>query len=107
MNINISFISIIIPIICTISTSIIVFLTYKNNTYKKNTEEITDRVKRDTAISTKLDMVIAGTTELKNEIKNLDNKFDDITERVTKCEESIKHAHDKIKKMEYKMDEVI
>ncbi len=57
-----------------------------------NKEAIEDRLKRNTTISTKLDLVITGNIELKSEIKNLNNKFDDISERAARCEENTKHA---------------
>lgn len=94
----------IISIICTIITSIIALLTYKNNMSNGNKEAIEERVKRDTTISTKLDLVITGNVELKSEIKNLNNKFDDISERVARCEENTKHAHDRIDKLEDRLN---
>lgn len=94
----------IISIICTIITSVIALLTYKNNMSNGNKEAIEERVKRDTTISTKLDLVITGNVELKSEIKNLNNKFDDISERVARCEESTKHAHDRIDKLEDRLN---
>lgn len=96
--------SLLISIICTITTSIIAFLSYKNNIKSKSNDEITDRVKRDTAISTKLDMVITGNVELKNEIKNINDKFDDINERVARCEEKTKNVYERIEKLEYKVN---
>ncbi len=101
MNINYSPI---ISIICTIITSIIALLTYKNNMNNGNKEAIEERVKRDTTISTKLDLVITGNVELKSEIKNLNNKFDDISERVARCEENTKNAHDRIDKLENRLN---
>lgn len=96
--------SLIISIICTVVTSIIAILNYKNSIDNRNCVEVTDRVKRDTAISTKLDMVITGNIELKSEIKNINNKFDDISERVARCEENTKHAHGGIDKIEDKLN---
>ncbi len=93
-----------ISIICTIITSIIAFLSYKNNIKIKNNDEITDRVKRDTTISTKLDMVITGNVELKNEIKGINDKFDEISKRVTICEEKTKSANKRIEKLENKVN---
>lgn len=94
----------IISITCTIITSIIAFLTYKNHMSSGNKEAIEERVKRDTTISTKLDLVIAGNAELKNEVKNLNNRFDEINERVARCEENTKHAHERIDKLEDRLN---
>ncbi len=94
--------SLIISIICTLITCIIAVLTYKNCISNKNNEEIKDRVKRDTTISTKLDMVITGNIELKNDIKNIDDKFDSMSERVARCEENTNYAHERIDKIENK-----
>lgn len=96
--------STVISIICTIITSIIAFLTYKKNMSNGDKDAIEERVKRDTTISTKLDLVITGNVELKSEIKYLNNKFDDISERVARCEENTKHAHDRIDKLEDKLN---
>lgn len=96
--------SLIISIFFTIITSLIAILTYKNNMNNDNKEAIEERVKRDTTISTKLDLVITGNVELKNEVKNLNNKFDDISERVARCEENTKHAHDRIDKLEDRLN---
>lgn len=95
--------SLIISVTCTIITSIIAILNYKNAKGTKTNDEIKDRVKRDTEISTKLDMVITGNAELKNEIKGINSKFDDMNERVARCEENTKHAHERIDKLELKV----
>lgn len=81
-------------------TSAIAFLTYRNNYKSKSDERLTDTVRRDTTISTKLDMIITGTTELKNEIKSINNKLDEMNERIAKCEMSTKLAHNRIDKLE-------
>ena len=99
MNINFTAL---ISILCTVITSLLAFLSYKNNLKGRSNEEITDRVKRDTAISTKLDMVIVGNSELKNEIKSINDKFDEISERVARYEEKTKNAQDRIDKLESK-----
>lgn len=99
MNANIT---VWISILCTIITSIISFLSYKNNIRARTSNDISDRVKRDTTITTKLDMVISGTADLKNEIKNINDKFDEINERVARCEERTKNAHERIDRLESK-----
>lgn len=96
--------SALITIICTIVTSLIAFLSYKNNNKSKNNQDITERVKRDTEISTKLDMMITSTSEVKEEMKSLNNKFDEMSERIAKCEESTKQAHDRIDKIEFRLN---
>ncbi len=96
--------SALITIICTIATSLIAFLSYRNNNKSRNNQEVTERVKRDTEISTKLDMMITSTSEVKAEIKSLNNKFDEMSERIAKCEESTKQAHDRIDKIEFRLN---
>lgn len=93
-----------ITIGCTIFTSLIAFLSYKNNMKSKDNQDITERVKRDTEISTKLDMMITSTSEVKTEMKSLNNKFDEMSERIAKCEESTKQAHDRIDKIEFRLN---
>lgn len=102
MNFIINY-SALITIACTILTSLIAFLSYRNNSKSKDNQDITERVKRDTEISTKLDMMITSTSELKSEMKSLNNKFDEMSERIAKCEESTKQAHDRIDKIEFRL----
>ena len=47
-------------------------------------------------------MVIVGNSELKNEIKSINDKFDEISEIVARCEEKTKNAQDRIDKLEAK-----
>jgi len=93
----------VISIICTIVTSLIAFLTLKSNLGKKNKEEITESVKRDTTISTKLDMVLSGNNDLKEEVKTINNKIDFITERIARCEEQTKNLTERVDKLEEKV----
>lgn len=93
-----------ISIICTIITSIIALLTYKNNRSNRSREEIEEKVIRDITISARLDLVTTKNVELKSEMKNLNNKFDDVRERVVRCEERTKHAHDRIDKLEDRLN---
>ena len=90
----------IISITCTIITSIIAVLSYKSNIKNRSNEEMADMVKRDTTISTKLDMVTTGNVELKNEMKSINDKFDEINERVSRCEQQIKNFNERIDKIE-------
>jgi peptidoglycan hydrolase CwlO-like protein len=96
--------STIVTIGCTILTSLIAFLSYRNNSKLRNNQDITERVKRDTEISTKLDMMITSTSEVKAEMKNLNKKLDEMSERIAKCEESTKQAHDRIDKIEIRLN---
>ena len=93
-----------IPILCSVIAVVISLKNYSKDNKKETKEDITDRVKRDTTISTKLDMVIVGNTELKNEIKGINNKFDDITEKVARIEESCKQAHKRLDTLENKIN---
>ena len=94
--------SILISIICTITTSIIAFFTYKNNLHNKTREELSDRVRRDTEISIKLDMVIKGNVEMNDKVREINNKLDDMSERIARNEEQIKNAFNRIEKLEKK-----
>lgn len=78
-------------------------MSYRNKCKINNTEKLTDKVKRDTAITTKLDMIITGTAELKNEIRVINNKLDEMSERIAKCEMSTKLAHNRIDKLETRL----
>ena len=96
--------STIISIICTVITSILAYLTYKNNIGNKTRDSIAEEVKRDTAISTKLDMVISGNNDLKDEIRDINEKLDTVTERIAKCEEQTKNESVRIEKIEDKIN---
>ena len=96
--------SALITFLCTILTSVLAFLTYKNNSKIRVNGDITEKVKRDTEISTKLDMMITSTSEMKLEMRSLNNKLDEMSERIAKCEESMKQAHDRIDKIELRLN---
>ena len=85
-----------IPIICSIISVTISFLVFNKNKTKDNKENISEDVRRDTILSTKLDMVIAGNSDLKNEIRGINNKFDKVNERLIRVEESSKQAHKRL-----------
>ena len=85
-----------IPIICTIISVTISFLVFNKNKNKDNKKNITEEVKRDTILSTKLDMLIAGNSDLKTEIRGINSKFDKVNERLTRVEESSKQAHKRL-----------
>ena len=95
---------VIIPLICTIITSLIAILSYKDNIKHKGNEEIVENVKRDTTISTKLDMVLTGNAELKSEIKGINEKFDDISDRVARCEEKTNNICERLDKVDGKIN---
>ena len=90
----------IVPITCTIISIIITIIVFTRNTKKDNEKEITKDVKRDIEISTKLDMVLSGNVELKNETKEINGKFDKFNERLTRVEESVKSSHKRIDDLE-------
>lgn len=93
-----------ISIICTVITSLVAFLTYKANLGSRTKDSITDRVKRDTAISTKLDMVLSGNNDLKDEVRSINDKFDTMTERIARCEEQTKNVSERVEKLEEKIN---
>lgn len=91
-----------IPIFCTIISVVISFFTFKKNGNKEVETDITEDVRRDTILTTKMDMVIAGNGELKNEIRGINNKFDKVNERLARVEESSKQAHKRLDSIEKK-----
>ena len=93
-----------ISIICTVITSLIAFLTYKATLGSRAKDSITDRVKRDTAISTKLDMVLSGNNDLKDEVRGINDKFDIMTERIARCEEQTKNVTERVEILEEKIN---
>lgn len=95
--------SVLISIVCTLVTSIITILNYRNSISHKNNNDIFNRVKWDTTFSTKLDMVISSNIDLKNDIKLLNEKFDSVNERVVRCEERTSSFDSRIDKIELKI----
>lgn len=92
--------TILISIVCTIVTSVIAILNYKNSISHNNSKDIFNRVKWDTTFSTKLDMLISSNIDLKKEIKNINDKFDSVNERVVRCEERTNIFDSRINKIE-------
>lgn len=67
---------------------------------KKDTEEST---KNRVQLNTKIDLLLSNNSEIKGSVKELDKKFDnfkdDVTERLTRVEESCKQAHKRIDRL--------
>lgn len=71
-----------------------------NHTQKKDNEEVT---KNRVQLNTKIDLLLSNNSEIKGSVKELDKKFDnfkdEVTERLTRVEESCKQAHKRIDRL--------
>lgn len=92
-----------IGIVCTIIGTFIGFISYyytHKKDEKKDTEEVT---KNRVQLNTKIDLLLSNNSDIKGSVKELDKKFDnfkdDVTERLTRVEESCKQAHKRIDRL--------
>lgn len=90
----------IIGIACSVGGLLIGYFGFarnRDNDLKHNTYEST---KSRVEINTKIDMILGNMTETKGSIKEIDRKFDDFKDNVTKdlarVQESCKQAHKRI-----------
>ena len=105
----------IISIIVVAFGAFIAYLNFKKSGTKDNKQEATDNaniVKQEATtsaiISTKLDFITRGVDNIQLDIKSQNSRFDNISERVTRIEESTKQAHKRIDNIEYvKRKEVV
>lgn len=79
------------------------FATY-NYTHKKDEKKDTEEVtKNRVQLNTKIDLLLSNNSDIKGSVKELDKKFDnfkdDVTERLTRVEESCKQAHKRIDRL--------
>lgn len=95
--------STIIGIVCTVIGTFIGFAGYyytHKKDEKKDTEEVT---KNRVQLNTKIDLLLSNNSDIKGSVKELDKKFDnfkdDVTERLTRVEESCKQAHKRIDRL--------
>ena len=71
---------------------------------KSGDASIKNQTKEQMAVSTKLDYVVQGLNDIKFDLRSQDNKLQNLTERVTKVEESNKSAHHRLDTLEKKID---
>lgn len=75
---------------CTIFNSITLYLTNKSKVKKEDVSETTAKAKENAELSTKVDMLIKDTDELKKDYKRIDTRVDEMSNQIVRCEEKLK-----------------
>lgn len=92
--------NILIGLICTILGIILSYLAFRRNERNDIKSDVKDDTKDKVQLNTKIDILLTNNTEIKGEIKDINNKFDkfkdDFGERLTRVEESTKSAHKRL-----------
>jgi len=87
----------IISIIVVAIGVIIAFLSFKRG----NIKDIRQDTKDSAVVSTKLDFITQGVNSIQIKIESQDSKFNALSERIIRVEESSKQAHKRINDIEY------
>lgn len=76
---------------------VVSFLVYKRTGIK----DLLKKTKEDAILATKLETINQGVINIQVDIKAHNSKFDNMSEKITRCEESVKSAHKRIDDMEF------
>lgn len=92
--------------LCLLVGAAIGYIGFLKGMKKDVKEEAQSDTKEKVQLNTKLDILLSNNTEIKGEVKNINDKFDkfkdDANERLTRVEESVKSAHKRIDGLEDK-----
>lgn len=81
----------IISIVCTIFNSMIIFNFNKKKIKSINRTEVSENVRNNTELSTKVEIIIRDISEIKSELKCIDKRNDEMSNQIARCEEKIKN----------------
>lgn len=81
----------IISIVCTIFNSMIIFNFNKKKIKSINRTEVSENVRNNTELSTKVEIIIRDISEIKSELKSIDKRNDEMSNQIARCEEKIKN----------------
>jgi peptidoglycan hydrolase CwlO-like protein len=98
MELNLATIVTVIGLFFTITGGLIGILVYKRLIVK----DIQKDTKEGAILSTKLDFITTGVTNIQIKMETQDAKFNSLGERVTRTEESCKQAHKRLDEIEEK-----
>lgn len=99
MRLDTADIAVIASIVAVISAISNVILGWKGNA-RSNNKDTAEDVRKDAIMQSNVDYIKRGIDELRLEIKDQGRRFDELTERVTRVEESTKQAHHRLNRME-------
>ncbi len=71
---------------------------------KDGNDSVREATAEQIALSTKLDYIIKIIDDIKLDFKSQDNKIKEVSERLTKVEESVKSAHHRLDSLELKKE---
>lgn len=78
-----------------VSVAFAIYFGLKSN-HRNDTKDIEEKAARDARIIVKLDSISDDVKGIKNDISNINNKVDAMSERVTIVEQSAKSAHKRL-----------
>ena len=79
---------------------VIGYLTFMKNRDKDNRSD----AHRDAVLEAKMDMVVSGVETIKLDIKSSDKRITELSEHLIRTDESVKHAHKRLDKIEDKLE---
>ena len=91
-------------LISAVSVAFAIFFGLKNSR-RADTKDIEERVKGDTRINMKLDIISSDTKEIRQELSSMREDIKSHNERLIKVEESCKSAHHRLDTVEKRLNE--
>ena len=86
-----------------VSVTFSIFFGLKNSK-RTDTKDIEERVKDNTRLNMKLDVITSNTTEIKNEVLEMRKEINIHGDRIIKVEESVKSAHHRLDGLEKRIN---
>lgn len=86
-----------------VSVAFSIFFGLKNSK-RTDTKDIEERVKDNTRLNMKLDVITSNTTEIKNEVLEMRKEINIHGDRIIKVEESVKSAHHRLDGLEKRIN---
>ena len=91
-------------LISAVSVAFAVYFGLKNSR-RADTKDIEERVKGDTRINMKLDVISSDTKEIRSELSSMRDDIKQHNDRLIKVEESCKSAHHRLDSVEKRLNE--
>lgn len=90
-------------LISIVSVAFSIFFGLKNSK-RTDTKDIEERVKENTRLNMKLDVIASNTTEIKNEISEMRKEINSHDNRIVKVEDGLKSAHHRLNTIEARLN---